>query len=214
MARRLATVDFPVLYMDFATHRCTFSTIFKWIDTAQSVLYDAPAQSASRMQALEHMKHLWANHAVMRTNAAKILVPFEELRSCTHVRVQPALRRIGRTSWGCSFSIMDSKREGSILAVAETTMVNTDPETHTKSTPLPYVEELRKLRKIRALSFDLPNTSVSVTPPDHGTLVGEIAMITRATDCDGLGHINNALYATLAEEMRASIAHSGNLVHL
>ena len=83
-------------------------------------------------------------------------------------------------------------------------MVATDRETHTKSVPIPGTAALR-----RRISEPLGLGRPSFPPPPSGAAVYEARWSNRLTDCDGLGHVNNAVYSTLAEEVRGEARQAG-----
>lgn len=96
-----------------------------------------------------------------------------------------------------------------LLAQVETVMVNMD-EKLTKSQPIPNVERISDMIK-----ENNGDKSVSLGRPmfnnenDNNKNIFKFSTTVRITDCDALGHVNNAIYANMAEEFRYYVSSKG-----
>eukprot|EP00929_Paragymnodinium_shiwhaense_P054011 TRINITY_DN27078_c0_g2_i1.p1 TRINITY_DN27078_c0_g2~~TRINITY_DN27078_c0_g2_i1.p1 ORF type:complete len:290 (+),score=26.97 TRINITY_DN27078_c0_g2_i1:64-933(+) len=202
-----AAVYFPTHFMNLGSHYGTFFSLFTWCDSAQGGLYPEDSPSG----AIRDMRRLWLTSAVMRTNTAKLMLPHAEFKHWTRVRVTPILSHVGGTSWVCNFKVTDADGQ-QMLAVCQTVMVATDPETFSKPIPVPHAAELRELVDTGKSQISPGNPVVELPRPSFCEPPEKrfsFSMYTRLTDCDLFGHVNNAVYATLAEESRFYTAMQG-----
>jgi acyl-CoA thioesterase FadM len=194
-------MEFTLNWLDFSQHYFTFAAIFKFCDTAQSILFP-PSNYSKELQALHT---IWSKNCVMRSNRAKLLIEHDVYQKWKKIRVYPCLSKVGHTSWTCCFQIKggDPSFQNETLALVETTMVATD-ETHKKAEPIEYRETLVQLMeqsKIQQQPITL-GRSIFSTPEEDGQNTFNYSQVVRITDCDALNHVNNSVYATLAEESR------------
>lgn len=104
---------------------------------------------------------------------------------------------VGSTSFQVRFEIASAGRP--VAAVDSTLVCIGGVEALTQKRQVPYGDELRA------------SLRPGLQPPPQTTLLREApadALVwsqpVRSTDCDGFGHINQAVYATLVEEARAA----------
>ena len=197
-------------WMDISTAANVHRWLFTICDSAQGCLWTPAGDTAEGTAAvLRSMASLWDQGGVMRLNNARLAVPHAELLGSEPrgVLVLPSLTRVGRTSWQCSFRITEDTAEARLLAEVETIMVATNAD-HTKSVELPNAGALRELA-VAPLGLAKPEFN----PPSPRLLAGggsfSCSWTTRVTDCDSLGHVNNAVWASLAEEVRATALRAG-----
>ncbi len=206
--------EFSVLWFDLSTHWATFGALFKWCDTAQAALF--PADSPS--PALRDLRVCWERDAVMRTNSARLCLPHAAFHAWPRVRVKPILTSVGRTSWVCGFHVVEPTPEERLMAVVQTVMVATDPETHSRSVELPHRQALQDLLSAAEAApsparvwwqggLDRPVFAAEEDAPPSSPPPFRYTTHARITDCDALGHVNNAVYPTLGEEARLFAAH-------
>eukprot|EP01064_Diplonema_japonicum_P030822 TRINITY_DN5328_c0_g2_i1.p1 TRINITY_DN5328_c0_g2~~TRINITY_DN5328_c0_g2_i1.p1 ORF type:complete len:266 (+),score=66.09 TRINITY_DN5328_c0_g2_i1:47-799(+) len=181
-------MNFRVNWVENSTPWGVLGAVFRWCDTAGSMAF-------RQIEAEEGDKGLaqaWMDMGcVMRSNFCEIYAEKLGKEACVEV----GLTRVGKTSWGVSFDIY-SKDSKDLLAKMVTTMVGVDKETHSKPTLIPQAEKLRKY-------VHQSRKQLNPHPPrDPSTAVSRKAFTTkvRVTDCDSLGHINNAVYPLLALE--------------
>jgi len=192
-----------------------------WCDTNQGRLFreGCPPELVPPAAANE-LASLWAGTVVMRTNTIELLVGAAGLQdqeagtATTEATITPWLSRVGRTSWGVSFQISAG---ATAIARVSTVMINVDPEDLEAAAPIPahLVDPMTALAEASSAAAE----RAGLAGPDEALLpegVGadgapEGAFVwsstVRATDCDSLGHINNAIYVRLAAEARAVAAH-------
>jgi acyl-CoA thioesterase FadM len=177
--------------------------LLKWCDTAQGAVWKAlPDKTISN-----EMHGLWDSSAVMRVTTGHVSTSAENLNETDEVHISAWLSRIGTSSWDISF-VIETESGGAHVASLHTTMVNVDPESMSQTMPVPHREALA--------AAVLPRVEISWEPVDSERHPGAFLWDTtvRLTDCDSNGHINNAIYASLAEEARGmaanSSAYSGN----
>merc|ERR1719310_2170530 len=99
------------------------------------------------------------------------------------------------------WSMKEATEEDRLLAVVDTVMVATDEETHSKSVPVPHAAEIKSMIVSDAPEIERP--TFAEFEPKPGTdepFVWRTRI--RMTDCDSFGHLNNSVYATMAEEAR------------
>jgi acyl-CoA thioesterase FadM len=151
----------------------------------------------------EEMHTIWNSSAVMRATTATVSARAEDLHATDQVRISAWLSRLGNTSWDISFLVED-EASGQPLATVLTTMVNVTEDDTSKTMPVPHKEMLT--------AAVLPKVELSWEPVASSRTAAAFVWDTsvRLTDCDGMGHINNALYASLAEEARGMAAHSNS----
>ena len=195
-----------------------------WCDTNQGRLFreGCPPELVPPAAANE-LASLWAGTVVMRTNTIELLVGAAGLQdpasgtATTEATITPWLSRVGRTSWGVSFQVSAGATAMTAIARVSTVMINVDPENLEAAAPIPahLVDPMTALAEASSAAAE----RAGLAGPDEALLpegVGadgapEGAFVwsstVRATDCDSLGHINNALYIRLAAEARAVAEH-------
>ena len=177
--------------------------MLRWADTAQERLFDTEALPSEARNGLISA----CLNSVMRANLFTMMVPHEELKALKlkAVRTRPRLVRVGRTSWTVRTAVTTC--DGALIAMVETVMVHVDSGL-TKPEPLPYQDELNQLLTHPSQAAAVCEPGLPKQRPRDPAAPAVFTWETnvRATDCDGLDHINNALYLLLAEEARA-IAH-------
>ena len=159
----------------------------------------------------------------MRNNTVELLVDSNAAVHRMHsqagvatntVTITPWLSRVGRTSYGMNFFISFGKDAAPLARIA-TVMVNVDPSNLEAAAPIP--EHLVKpMRALAAMSSEAAVSAglwadITVPPGATGGPPAEAFVwrtAVRATDCDSLGHINNAKYPLLAAEARAIAAYT------
>lgn len=197
-----AVVDFMPTWFELTAPWVTFGSILKWCDTAHFAMFPV---SPDEKQLFE----TFSQQSVMRSNTAEIFLSHKEINKLEKVRVKPVLQDVGQTSWVCGFRICDASPRETLIAAVETVMVHTD-ETHSMSRPIPKAEAVRRLiAKNNVCPLCLAKPEFSNSSNVHGNQVFKFSTMARLTDCDSLGHINNAVYATLAEEFRYYTASQG-----
>ena len=133
----------------------------------------------------------------MRCNTVLLLTPSSALP--LNLTISVGLTKVGNTSWKIDFRICD---KGDPIALISTICVNVDRETLSKSTPVAHKEHLEPLVCIVPGTSELSAVDVAWEGEIPSTAWTWTTTV-RATDCDKLGHVNNAVYALLAEECRA-----------
>ena len=178
-----------------------------WCDTNQGRLFreGCPPELVPPAVANE-LASLWAGTVVMRTNTIELLVGAAGLQdpasgtATTEATITPWLSRVGRTSWGVSFQVSAG---ATAIARVSTVMINVDPENLEAAAPIPahLVDPMTALAEASSAAAE----RAGLAGPDEALLpegVGadgapEGAFVwsstVRATDCDSLGHINNAI---------------------
>ena len=211
-----ASSEYTVAWFDRSAPVALGCFFLKACDTAQGQLWRTLGEAGAPMLGV------WDEAAVMRKNEVRIAaadgatVPMDGVN---RVRVTPRLARVGRTSWAVAFDIRDATAggaAGALLAVVQTLMVRVDAATHSVALSLPNLEALRLLvgdggggggggggGSGRGGS----GGSSSAPTEEDGAFSWEERA--RLTDCDALGHVNNAVYATLLEEARAAAGRAG-----
>ena len=193
------SIEITLNWLDFSVHYNTFTSLFKFCDTAQSLLF--PTGVTKEQVALHTM---WSNNCVMRSNSAKLFLPHQQYANWRNIRIFPRLKAVGNTSWTCAFRVVrsDASHDATLLAVVETTMVATN-DTHTTSVPIEYRDTLiAMVQQTSQQPLCLNRTVFSKKREQYFSQTQRVRM----TDCDSLNHINNAIYATLAEETRLHAA--------
>lgn len=110
------------------------------------------------------------------------------------VRVQPMITRLGRTSYTVRNEVTSSSLP---LATVETVMVQLD-ESLSKSVPLSCSEQLKSILKPQSTATGIRCPVAGKRPSACFSWGCEV----RPSDCDLLGHMNNASYITLVEDAR------------
>ncbi|CAK9081577.1 unnamed protein product [Durusdinium trenchii] len=182
-------------YVDFSAHQC-LPAVLRWCDTAG--IYPLSLLDAeTRAQLLE----TWSRYSVMRSIQMEVHVrghQWERLlaNSCTGtmVRVQPMITRLGRTSYTVRNEVTSSSLP---LATVETVMVQLD-ESLSKSVPLSCSEQLKSILKPQSTATGIRCPVAGKRPSACFSWGCEV----RPSDCDLLGHMNNASYITLVEDAR------------
>ncbi|CAJ1389745.1 unnamed protein product [Effrenium voratum] len=190
-------------YVDFSAHNA-FAAVLRWCDTAGAFILNRVNDDAARRTLLRR----WESSAVMRSIHAELLVRGSaweatfagNLCSGTTVTVDPILTRLGRTSYTLQSSVR-VRETGQLLARVETVMVQLD-ESLTKSVPVPCAWALEPLLETAARAEPLPSLE---RPAGCFTWKSQV----RPSDCDLLGHMNNASYAVLMEDARLAFGAFG-----
>ena len=216
----LASYDVVANWFDVCTDAEMLCSVLRFCDTLQgrywhSVPKQLPQLGQRAQEAARALHDLWYHGSVMVSNTVEIVAGCGAVTSGETVSVTPWLTRVGRTSWGISFSLSAS---GGVVARVATVMVNTDPDDLEKASPIPLhlVELMRTLikdNKLLAAQDGLrgpPEMAALNDKPEPGAggLYAWRSTV-RKTDCDSLGHVNNAKYALLAEEARALACRDG-----
>ena len=195
---RAALANFSVQWFDFSSRYYTFTTLLKYCDTAQGFIFENGRSSSN---VLNMLHKLWDNQGVMRSTKAKVLLPHDRYTDFERCLIKPYLEAVGRTSWMVGFRISDAATNAEV-AVVETVMVAVDEETKSKSIEIPDRDEIVKI--IEENNFEPLNLGVKQTvfqdQPNENVFMHKT--IVNALDCDKLGHLNNSIYATIAEEVR------------
>ena len=115
----------------------------------------------------------------------------------TTVTVTPLLTRLGRTSYTIRNHVTSKSTAAELhLATVETVMVQLD-DSLSKAVPVSCSEQLKSILE--------PQEGVGIQCPPPGEKPSECFTWTcqvRPSDCDLLGHMNNANYMTLVEDAR------------
>eukprot|EP01064_Diplonema_japonicum_P030824 TRINITY_DN5328_c0_g2_i3.p1 TRINITY_DN5328_c0_g2~~TRINITY_DN5328_c0_g2_i3.p1 ORF type:complete len:282 (+),score=74.55 TRINITY_DN5328_c0_g2_i3:77-847(+) len=182
---------FRVNWVENSTPWGVLGAVFRWCDTAGLAAYNEVEAKEEDKALVKEWVEMWDGNGVMRNNSCEIYTN----NMGKEVWVETCLSKVGRTSWGVSFEIFNVSMEKT-LARMDTTIVHVDAKTHSRSVPIPQVEKLRKY-----VNSTGPKTNPH-PPRDPSTAVSRKAFTTkvRVTDCDSLGHINNAVYPLLALE--------------
>lgn len=220
----LTTFTLSVDWFDSCSDAELLCSILRWCDTNQGRYFREGCPESLIPPALaQDLATLWAGEVVMRSNTVELFVDSHALVHKMHgeagfatntVKITPWLSRVGRTSYGIEFFLSFGKDDTPLARVA-TVMVNVNPSNLETAAPIPQrlVEPMRALAAASSeaavsagLSADIVAPPVDDTGPPVEAFVWRTTV--RATDCDSLGHINNAKYALLAAEARALAAHS------
>lgn len=197
-----------VQYLDGSSPSRWLAACFAYADTALFGLWGRLRPSGSMTAPMLESVAGIADHSLMRYIACSVRAPqaslYDALKVGPHISVGTSLSAVGRTSYTTCTTVEEADG-GRLLAVLETVMVNTDSETHSRSQPLPHSRELQSL----IVEPPAKPPRVDFVRPPAGSPVW--SSVVRATDCDSLGHVNNALYPLLCEEARAALAASGAL---
>eukprot|EP00927_Polykrikos_kofoidii_P076862 TRINITY_DN73886_c0_g1_i1.p1 TRINITY_DN73886_c0_g1~~TRINITY_DN73886_c0_g1_i1.p1 ORF type:complete len:325 (+),score=31.48 TRINITY_DN73886_c0_g1_i1:87-977(+) len=192
--------DLIPVHMDFATHRATFGGILRWCESLYCTSSMFPALLSHQLEAIESS----LSSSVSRRHVIRVycLAKHWPQRSW-YKREQPVRACVSCSSCG-NTSIRFRFRfavNTDLIAEVESTSVCVDGETFSKPQRIPYQKELRA-----AIGENIAPLSL-LLPPAAGTSVHYTwRQPVRWTDCDEYGHINNCVYATLAEEARAVAA--------
>jgi len=219
----LASYDVVANWFDVCTDAEMLCSVLRFCETLQgpywhSVPKQLPQLGQRAQETARALHDVWYHGSVVVSNTVEIVAGCDAIASGEPVSVTPWLTRVGRTSWVISFSL--SANSGVVARVA-TVMVNTDPDDLAKASPIPLhlVEVMRALiedNEPRAAQEGLrgpPEMAALDDKPDPGGAGGgglySWRSTIRKTDCDSLGHVNNAKYALLAEEARALACRNG-----
>jgi len=185
-------------YVDFYSVQ-SMSAILRWCDTAGTFVLQA-VDLPARQQLLEQ----WSRYAVMRSIKIELYVhglEWEDLFSNsiagTAVTVIPRLTRIGKTSYTIQNKVTMCQT-GQVLATVETVMVQLDTSL-TKAVPLTCRDELQGL--LSEPHCELLGVPTFAERPDIADCYSWQCEV-RPSDCDLLGHMNNASYGTLFDDAR------------
>ena len=196
--------EHTVTWFERSTPVALACCFLKACDTAQGGLWTSLGEAGAAMHGV------WDTAAVMRRNVLWVPADAPALMGDVHrLRCTPRLAHVGRSSWSVAFELRDAKA-GALLARVRTTMVSVDAATHSVAQPLPRPEALRRLVDT---SSDTGADQGSGGGSEDATAVATATFTweerSRLTDCDALGHVNNAVYATLLEEARAVAGRAG-----
>eukprot|EP00405_Crypthecodinium_cohnii_P045261 CAMPEP_0206579944 /NCGR_PEP_ID=MMETSP0325_2-20121206/32854_1 /ASSEMBLY_ACC=CAM_ASM_000347 /TAXON_ID=2866 /ORGANISM="Crypthecodinium cohnii, Strain Seligo" /LENGTH=287 /DNA_ID=CAMNT_0054085859 /DNA_START=43 /DNA_END=903 /DNA_ORIENTATION=+ len=196
-----ATV-FKTLYLDCVPH-AAIGGLLNWCDAAQTDFFVRCAgfsPEAARQ----------AEWTVTRSNTLEYLVPLSSWQRYVSpkafISVKTSLARIGKTSFALRFSI--ESEESVALARLESTMVAVDPQDFTKPVPVPNIDLFRQVLKPDAVP---PVYAIEATPSERHRAAFCWDVEVRASDCDNLQHINNAIYGYLMEDTRRAAAEANAL---
>lgn len=200
----MVVVQFKTLVPDNPAH-ASLATILKWCDSAQGALFDPIPDPSMRKE----MQEWCMKGAVTRANVVELLVTAAEWEMLIDVvarsRVCPVITRVGRTSWVVRFSVETLR--GQVLAQVQTVMVAVDANDFTRSVPVPFTEALQ------SLVHEQPGLEAPVAcSRPHEAFAWRTEV--RQSDCDAMQHINNAVYASLAEDARHAAVQAGALTDL
>ena len=181
-------------YMDYSSAN-SLAAVLRWCDTAGLCILKELSDPTLR-QKLEAM---WMQSAVMRVVRARMYVRGMAWESTftsgaaagTSVLVSPTLVRLGNTSYTLQNQV--TLASGTALASVETVMVQLDANLQ-KAIPIPGDQLRSMLRPSPELIVPLAGEQ----PASCFTWKVEV----RPSDCDLLGHMNNASYAVLFEDAR------------
>lgn len=197
-------LDMVPLFLDMSAHNAV-GAVLRWCDVSQMVLFESLEPSQDRTELVES----WERASVTRVNKLEVLVRGQAWESTfsalggfnSWARVRPALSKLGRTSWTVNFEVGTSGEKP--LARVESVIVAVDPETLSKSVPVPKPELLKSLIYPDQQPVDVPK----VCEKPANAFVWKVQA--RPSDCDLLGHVNNVVYATLMEDARRAAAEAG-----
>eukprot|EP01062_Namystynia_karyoxenos_P066147 TRINITY_DN60153_c0_g1_i1.p1 TRINITY_DN60153_c0_g1~~TRINITY_DN60153_c0_g1_i1.p1 ORF type:complete len:280 (+),score=73.73 TRINITY_DN60153_c0_g1_i1:87-926(+) len=171
----------------------------RWVDSSFDVLHylrEMPQRERAEATAVMYSTVTRRNTLIMHCPHSKWPQPGPG-RGRQMVLVRSELAAVGRTSFRLRFTLSSSA--GRALGEVHTTSVCIDPADLSRTQRLPHAELLRRC------CSDAPGPEA--LPPCEPPAEAHVWQGTvRRTDCDNLGHVNNAQYALLAEEARASAA--------
>ncbi|KAJ9447417.1 hypothetical protein DIPPA_04280 [Diplonema papillatum] len=195
---------FAVQWVEQATPWGRLGAIFRWCDTAGDLLFcdierafNEEEDAAANRAVVAEWRRMW-NDSVMRVNSAEMYTD----AFGSHVEIRAYLTKVGRTSWGIQYQIFDKPgaagaAEPRLIARMAQVIVAVDAETHSQPTPIPHADRMKKfvtaLPSVRRAPV-LPEATARAPP------LGSCSFTVRVTDCDSLGHVNNAIYPVLAIE--------------
>jgi acyl-CoA thioesterase FadM/glutathione S-transferase len=193
-----AACDGFVQYLERSSPQRWLAAILSYCDTAGFQMWSRfpSLHVAGAMQQTQE-------HALMRTNHVRLSTPHtpelcQALAAAPRLVVRARLLSVGRTSYTAGFSL--HSQGGTPLASVETVMVATDAATHTRPEPLEHAAALREL----VMAPAHPTPHAQYVPPDgHAPTWSSVV---RPSDCDGIGHMNNALYPLVCEDARGACA--------
>mmetsp|Transcript_2769 Transcript_2769/g.6038 ORF Transcript_2769/g.6038 Transcript_2769/m.6038 type:complete len:348 (-) Transcript_2769:59-1102(-) len=201
MLSRTSSTALKAVYPDTMPQAAVGATL-KWCDSARHdflVRNGLADEEAAKRQ---------LSGFVMRSNAVEFLVPLEEwsekVRCEASLHIACTVARVGRTS--LAFRLSMASEDGTPLARVESVVVAVDPEDITKAVVVPCADHYKELCQPDVFgSIHVQPLSRNPRPTDSyiwRTMV-------RKSDCDGLHHINNAIYGTLLEDARAAATRAG-----
>ena len=168
------------------------AAVFRWCDTSGEIICQKICEKLTDKKDRNAWLRVWNGSSVMRRNRCWLKGESSDLGR--EVTVQGFLAKVGKSSFQMRYSIRDEM--GDELAIMETTSVHVDKETLSKPTPLPCPDTLRECIEDN-VPIILNKWAVPESEPIK-TLKSNITI--RISDCDSLGHINNAVYPLLAME--------------
>ncbi|CAE7205833.1 unnamed protein product [Symbiodinium natans] len=190
-------------YVDYSKSS-SLAAVLRWCDTAGLyILKDVPEQNVK-----QKLRAMWWQSAVMRVIKAEIQVrgaAWETIfastaDSGTSVLANPTLTRLGNTSYTLQTQLSLASG-GTPLARVETVMVQLDSDLQ-RPVPLPHNHLKPLLRPLPEITIP----TVCDPPPSCFTWTVQV----RPSDCDLLGHMNNASYAVLFEDARRAAIAGGS----
>ena len=190
-------------YVDY-TSANSLAAVLRWCDTAGLYVLKKLSDPAVRSK----LEALWMQSAVMRVIKVEMQIRGAAWEAAfaagavsgTSVRVSPVLSRLGRTSYTLQNQV--STAAGTPLARVETVMVQLDVDLQ-RPAPVPTDVLQSLLQHSQALRVPF----ASEPPPSCFTWNVQV----RPSDCDLLGHMNNASYAVLFEDARHAFGHSARV---
>lgn len=199
-AAALPFKQFQSMYVDKARHNA-LGAVMRWCDTFGS-LY---AESMNIDDDKTHeIRKLQTFQYVNRITHVQILVGGQSwedaLVQSSGVSLSQCLSKVGRTS--CATFSSGSTSAGTELFRFNTVYVNVDAEDSAKTIPIVYPEEHK------AAVHAVPDIQVPpVCPRPADAFIWHTTV--RHTDCDLIGHMNNAVYGDLMEDCRRQAAAMG-----
>jgi acyl-CoA thioesterase FadM len=225
MVVALTSFTLSVDWFDSCSDAELLCSILRWCDTNQGRYFrEGCPEALIAPELAQELATLWAGQIVMRSNIVELLVDSHAAVHAMHgevgiatntVTITPWLSKVGRTSYGISFFISSGIDDIPLARVA-TVMVNVDPSNLQAAAPIPehLVEPMRALAAASseaAVSAGLSAGDIVVPEGLDGEAPADAFVwqtTVRVTDCDSLGHVNNAKYPLLAAEARAVAAHA------
>jgi len=192
--------QFQPMYVDMTRHNA-LGAVMRWCDTFGATYMDDLDISADQ---IKDLKKSMAFQYVNRMTRIQMLVRGqgweEALLDSSGLSVSQCISKMGRTS--CSVYSCGSTSTGSELFLFSTVMVHVDAEDPTKTLPIRYPEAHRAaVREVQAPE------APSATPRPASAFVWSARV--RHTDCDLIGHLNNAVYGNLMEDARRAAVAAG-----
>jgi len=146
------------------------------------------------------MKEIWSSGAVFKTNALELRATPKEARQVQRVRLEPKVYRVGSSSWAFCTELRNADAPAQLLAVQKAVMVHVDAATSSVPQPLPAAAKAALQAQCAAepVLASLPDGRQSSADKPAGAHA--LTLVVRMSDCDALGHVNNAKWALLVAE--------------